>query len=277
MAEDLRKLAKEMYFASEGKRELKSIADELKVSPSTMRSWKNRGNWDALLKQRRILGDKKKRCTLQREGEGDGATQHDATVPEVVLTKKGKPAKSPGLVGNTHAVGHGGKPGNKNALKHGLYETIKYSDFTEDEKLLLDCVGDDTVTYYQRMIAEYEVREKRMYRRLEELYSNYREQYEEGLMADGWVDLTMFKPGQSVTKSKRAIYQAILDTEGALTYLQDKKRQAIDGLQRAELALSMRDLGERKFELAAKKFEKESSAISESVTIVFEGEAELED
>ena len=68
------------------------IAATLKVPEGTVRSWKNRYDWDATLH--------KKKCNVAK--------------------KKG------GQPGNKNAEGHGGTgpPGNKNAIKTGEFEAL---------------------------------------------------------------------------------------------------------------------------------------------------------
>ncbi len=259
---DLRQRAKDIYLESGGQIQIKELAEQLGLPPTTVSSWKNRDGWNAELKQTRIVERNAKR---------------NATQDEIVYTKKGKPAKSPGLVGNKHAKGHGPGFGNKNALKHGLYETLKYSCFTEDEKLLMQSAPTNELEYYQQMIVECEVREKRMYTRLEELQSNLRSQYDDGMMPEGSVEMTMHSVGKMVTKTSRSIYTAIIATEEALTRIQDKKRAAVDGWTRAKRDLARLELDTMRYELEVKKFEQDIGIDAKGVTVVIAGEQELED
>ncbi len=236
--------AKAEFINSGGKKPLKDIAKEFGIPAATLSSWKNRENWKELLP-----GGKK--------------------------TKAGKKVERPWQLGNTRAVGYGAPEGSKNALKHGLYEQLKYSEFTADEKLLMHSVPEDRTAHLKQMLAECEVRERRMYGRLEELYKNYKAQFEEGLMADSVLTLSRKRPGQTIEQIKKSVFSAILQTEEALTKLQDRKRSILDSLQKAE-----RD--ERQYEISLMRLELEREKMKagtgiEGVTIVINGEKELED
>ena len=91
--------AEEMY--KQGMK-LVEIASQLNVSEGTVRSWKNRYNFDG-----------KSNATLQKNNRN------------VAKKKRG------GQPGNKNAVGHGAPKGNQNATKHGLFSRYLPEDTRE--------------------------------------------------------------------------------------------------------------------------------------------------
>lgn len=91
--------AEEMY--KQGMK-LVEIASQLNVSEGTVRSWKNRYNFDG-----------KSTATLQKNNRN------------VAKKKRG------GQPGNKNAVGHGAPKGNQNATKHGLFSRYLPEDTRE--------------------------------------------------------------------------------------------------------------------------------------------------
>lgn len=91
--------AEEMY--KQGMK-LVEIASQLNVSEGTVRSWKNRYNFDG-----------KSNATLQKNKRN------------VAKKKRG------GQPGNKNAVGHGAPKGNQNAVKHGLFSRYLPEDTRE--------------------------------------------------------------------------------------------------------------------------------------------------
>ena len=81
---------------------LVEIASQLNVSEGTVRSWKNRYNFDG-----------KSNATLQKNNRN------------VAKKKRG------GQPGNKNAVGHGAPKGNQNATKHGLFSRYLPEDTRE--------------------------------------------------------------------------------------------------------------------------------------------------
>ncbi len=88
MSEDLRELAYQDYMSG---MKYKDIAEKYQVSINTVKSWKTRHKWDRSNKKSVHTKDKK-----------------------VCTQKRGAP------IGNKNATG--GPPGNKKALKHGLFQ-----------------------------------------------------------------------------------------------------------------------------------------------------------
>lgn len=195
--------AKEMYLSG---RKLIEIADTLKVSPGTVRSWKNRYEWD---------GDSN--ATLQKDKRN------------VAKRRGGQP-------GNKNASGHGGTgpPGNKNAVRTGEFEALFFDVLEADEKELVGMVPLDKEQLLLQEIQLLTVRERRMLKRIDDLKKAAEDQTEEkapgmtavkyrsGTEKDKWTDLTEY------TGALGQI-QAI---EDALTRVQARKQKAIDSLHR---------------------------------------------
>ncbi len=105
----------ELYKKSNGKVKLKDIAAQLEIKDSQVRKWKSQDKWESKLKG--ALPKTKSNVTKQKRKRG-------------------------GQEGNTNAVGNsggdGGPPGNINAIKHGVYQTLYADQLTEDEKELFE-------------------------------------------------------------------------------------------------------------------------------------------
>lgn len=113
--------AEEMY--KQGMK-LVEIASQLNVSEGTVRSWKNRYNFDG-----------KSTATLQKNNRN------------VAKKKRG------GQPGNRNSVGHGAPKGNQNATKHGLFSRYLPADtreifFSLDSEDPLDLLWDQIKLAY---------------------------------------------------------------------------------------------------------------------------------
>lgn len=108
--------AMQLWLTSNKKRKLKDVAEEVGVSESQIRKWKNQDQWDKV------------------------------TLP---ITKSNVTNHRGGQFGNKNAVGNSGgaaPEGNKNAVKHGAYESIYKAFLPEDEKQIYDSLqGNDTL------------------------------------------------------------------------------------------------------------------------------------
>lgn len=210
-----REQAKKLYLDSGGIKKLQTIADEIGAKFETVRKWKSRDKWDDSL-------------------------------PKGSAAKKvqGRPRKvnRPGTYGNKNASGTHKKPAstenykkNSNALRTGLYASIKYANMTDDEKKLIGIVADDDdpIEMQKCLIAELEVREARMYRRIAELQAD-----KEGLVADIMITEIRVKNGektpQKATMQKRSAMAQIIDIEAALSVVQRQKQNALNALHTME-------------------------------------------
>lgn len=200
--------AKELYAKG---LKLIEISDKLGIPEGTVRSWKNRYQWDD--------------ATLQKKKRN-------------VAKKKG------GQPGNKNAKGHGGTgpPRNKNAVKTGEFETLFFDTLQEDEKRLIETVELDKEQLLLQEIQLLTVRERRMLQRIENLKA-----IEEAESLENPLDPERKIPrGMSVTKVSDGIekgetthlceYEGILGQiqaiEDALTRVQSRRQKAIESIHK---------------------------------------------
>lgn len=112
---------------------LVEIANRLNVSEGTVRSWKNRYNFD-----------EKSNATLQKNNRN------------VAKKKRG------GQPGNRNSVGHGAPKGNQNAVKHGLFSRYLPEDtlelfFSLDSADPLDLLWDQIKLAYTAIIRAQQI------------------------------------------------------------------------------------------------------------------------
>ena len=111
-----REKAFELWKKSDGKRLLRDIAEELGVSETMVRKWKNQDGWEsaALPNEPETLPNRM--VTLPNKPE----TLPNKTAGNGNVTKR-KPAAKGAPKGNQNAAGHGAPKGNQNHYVHGLY------------------------------------------------------------------------------------------------------------------------------------------------------------
>lgn len=206
------------------------IAGTLGVPEGTVRSWKNRYDWD--------------NATLQKNKRN-------------VAKKKG------GQPGNKNAEGHGGTgpPGNKNAIKTGEFEALFFDCLDPDEQKLIQTVQPDKEQLLLQEIQLLTVRERRMLKRIESLKLLEQSSNPEEVQEDD--ELEKAPPGMSVTKYKSGMekgkptllreYEGILgqiqSIEDALTRVQARRQRAIEALHKFGYHDAHLELETMKFEL----------------------------
>ena len=184
------------------------IASQLGIPEGTVRSWKNRYNWD---------------CNVAKEKRN------------VAKRKGGQP-------GNKNAEGHGGTgpPRNKNAVKTGEFETLFFDTLNPEEKRLVAMVQADKEQLLLQEIKLLTVREHRMLKRIESL--RQLEEQKPAAESDG----ENISPGMTVTEDRSGIekgkptelrkYEGILGQiqaiEDALTRVQSRQQKAIETLHK---------------------------------------------
>lgn len=222
-----RETAKRLYVESGGKILLKEIAAKLEARPSTVSSWKKADKWDSCLK------------------------------------RKPRHRKHPTMKGNQNAAKpHPSQAGNKNALKHGRYEEIKYATMTDEEKGLMDEVrkNADQIQMQINLIAELELRESRMYTRIEALRKSA-EADKEGLVTDFAMlqtNTVETKEGKKsgpmrVGKQRKHGTDKIQEIEVALTAVQRQKQRAIICLHRLTEDQVNREIEKERLKLEKKR------------------------
>lgn len=185
--------ARELFL--QGKK-LIEISEALGIPEGTVRSWKNRYNWEG-----------KSNATLQKNKRN------------VAKERGGQP-------GNKNAVGHGGTgpPGNKNAVTTGEFEALLFDCLEEDEKRLVRAVPNDKEQLLLQEIQLLTVRERRMLKRIDGLKA---EEFttvkkKKGTEKDKWTDLD----------EEHGTLGQIQSIEDALTRVQARKQRAIEALHR---------------------------------------------
>ena len=155
-----RDLAFELWKNSNGKLALKEIANQLNVSDSQIRKWKNVDDWEGKLNSNVTIGN----SNVTNENKGN-------------VTKKGAPK------GNKNAVGHGAPKGNKNAvgnnggaplrnvnaLKTGEYETIWLDCLSPEEQDLYEQIDTDELVQIEQTIRLLTIIERRKLVRIQQL------------------------------------------------------------------------------------------------------------
>lgn len=185
------------------------IAATLKVPEGTVRSWKNRYDWDATL-------HKKKRNVAKKKG---------------------------GQPGNKNAEGHGGTgpPGNKNAVKTGEFEALFFDCLDPDEQQLIKKVQPNKEQLLLQEIQLLTVRERRMLKRIEMLKNIEQSPADENAEPEERVPVGMSVTGyrSGIEKGKPTVlkeYEGILgqiqSIEDALTRVQARRQRAIEALHK---------------------------------------------
>lgn len=185
------------------------IAATLKVPEGTVRSWKNRYDWDATL-------HKKKRNVAKKKG---------------------------GQPGNKNAEGHGGTgpPGNKNAVKTGEFEALFFDCLDPDEQQLIKKVQPNKEQLLLQEIQLLTVRERRMLKRIEMLKNIEQSPADENAEPEEQVPAGMSVTGyrSGIEKGKPTVlkeYEGILgqiqSIEDALTRVQARCQRAIEVLHK---------------------------------------------
>lgn len=217
--------AKELFLQG---MKLIDISKALEVPVGTIRSWKNRYNWD-----------EKSNATLHKRKRN------------VAKAKGGQP-------GNQNAIGnHGGAApeGNKNAVTTGEFETLLFDCLEPEEKQLAAAVPNDKEQLLFQEIQLLTVRERRMLKRIEDLrqadFTTVKKK--KGTEKDKWTDLD----------EKHATLGQIQNIEDALTRVQARKQAAIDSLHRFGVDDARLQIELMKLDMAALKLGGQETEVEE--------------
>lgn len=235
--------ARQLYVESGGNVTLRDLAHTLDIPEKSVSVWKRRERWDELVE---IMSNAKK---IDAPVTADQTTippdpPADEPPPEpVLLTQKGQPAKRPNMLGKQNALGNRGGPGvpkgTQYALKHGLYSNLLIN-CTEEERGILAQAPSEPLERQRALIAQCEIRERRMYQRLASVCDKYDITLNDsdGMMPVHEVYTAYLKKsketpnGGTVTRTKQNAITVILSIEDALTKLQKVKQEAINSLDR---------------------------------------------
>lgn len=135
---------------------LVAIAEQLGVSPGTVRSWKNRQKWDG---EPELEKESKKRNVAKKK------TPKKAKKKSATLQKK-----RGGQPGNKNAVGNtSSKPRNQKAVKHGAYAAVFFDFLSDEDRALVEAMNEIDVE--ERLLMEIQtltIRQKRVMKAIEE-------------------------------------------------------------------------------------------------------------
>lgn len=198
----------ELWKESGKSRTLKEIAQELGVSESQVRKWKNLDKWE----NREALPNvtKSNGNTIQTNGN---------------ITNQSKPAKRK----------RGGQKGNKNRYEHGLYANPTMDMIPQEELNRLSQMNfDNPAELLIDEIMLLTVRE----RQLMESIQKYQDQ-KNGLSLDGVTRRTVESEGVKGSRSKqvetttrtRDVFDVIQKLQAELTKVQKEKRQYLSELR----------------------------------------------
>lgn len=198
----------ELWLESGKNRTLKEIAQELGVSESQVRKWKNLDKWDEAQALPNVT--KSNGNTIQTNGN---------------VTNQSKPAKRK----------RGGQKGNQNRYEHGLYanptmdmipqkelERLQRMDFEDEESIIID----EIILLTSRE------------RQLMESIQRYQDQ-KNGLSLDGVTRRVVENEGARDSRSKqvetttrtRDVFDVIQKLQAELTKVQKEKRQYLSELR----------------------------------------------
>lgn len=130
----------ELFKKRNGKITNREIATQLDVPEKTIATWKSRNKWNEVLQSTH--------CSTSK--------------------KTGAPKGNKNAVGNKGNAFASAKPGNKNALKTGEYETIFSSVLSEDELTIYEQVNEDPIFVLNEEVRLLKVRQYRMMKRINE-------------------------------------------------------------------------------------------------------------
>lgn len=179
------------------------IANQLGIPEGTVRSWKNRYNWD---------------CNVAKEK------------CNVAKRKGGQPD-------NKNAEGHGAPQRNKNAVKTGEFETLFFDTLEPEERTLAEMIQPNKEQLLLREIQLLAVRERRMLKRIQSLRELEVQTGSEEDSVPCGMSVTEYASGiekgkQTELRKYEGILGQIQAIEDALTRVQARQQKAIEMLHK---------------------------------------------
>ncbi|MCR8961649.1 phage terminase small subunit-related protein [Brevibacillus halotolerans] len=226
-----RKLAEKIYLESNGTILLKQIAEQLGVSDSQIRKWKNQDKWDEKLNGNVTNGNSN---VTKRKGAPKGNKNGAGHGPP----KGNKNAK-----GNT---GGGAPSRNTNAVKTGEYQTLWMDALTPEQQEIVERVNLDPLEQINQSITLYAWREREIMMKIAKLEKGLTEKQrrvlQERVNIKEPVQVHDEKSGKpktviltrnelATTKIEETEYRVIediLNLQEALTRVTDKKLRAVE-------------------------------------------------
>ena len=139
---------------------LVAIAEQLGVSPGTVRSWKNRQQWDGepepkKEQKKRNVAKKKPTKKAKKKTEKKSAT---------LQKKRGAPPGNKNAAGATPS-----KRRNQSATKHGAYSAVFFNFLSDEDKELVEAMAEvDVEGHLLLEIRTLTIRERRVLKAIEE-------------------------------------------------------------------------------------------------------------
>lgn len=273
--------ALKLWLDSGGEAKLKDIADQLGVSASQVRKWKNQDDWDAQLNG-----------NVTNESNGNVTKRGAPTGNQNALGNSGGAPK-----GNRNAVGNPGGSApfqNKNARTTGEYESILLAELTEDEQELFFAIDASPYSQIDENIRLLTVREKRMLQRIRDATAGLNEVEKRVLKVRKKVkepvefydkdykkqvrkmDVEKLVTVEEETTKFRKI-DDILKIEDALTRVQSQKQKAIKLYFEMTEAFQHRvDIATRRLELDEKQANKSGGTIDGPIEVLIKRKASRE-
>lgn len=213
----------EIYKEYSGNITNREIANILGEDEKVIAVWKSRDKWNNNINVVQQLNES---CTTKENEKGK--TQKVSKKAKSRLTKDSYPLQA--------------RPGNKNAVTTGEFETIFFDTLEEDELELVDNISFEKMKLLKQEIQLLTVRERRMLKRIEDLKQSQEvviDAETHGTQGDSEVSLVNYE-------SK---LNKIQNIEEALTRVQDKKQKAIDTLHKFEMDELKANIDKEKLEL----------------------------
>lgn len=202
----------------------KEICDKYNISINTLKSWIKRYKW-----------------AEEKRNKGAPINKKGAPINNIKSEKKSSDKPKSRLTKDSYPLQ--ARPGNKNAVTTGEFETIFFDTLEKDELNLIKSIELEKRKLLEQEIQLLTVRERRMLKRIDDLKKSKEvviDTETHGTQGDSEVSLVNYE-------SK---LNKIQNIEEALTRVQDKKQKAIDTLHKFEM-------DEQKLELTVMKLELE--------------------
>lgn len=202
----------------------KEICDKYNISINTLKSWIKRYKW-----------------AEEKRNKGAPINKKGAPINNIKSEKKSSDKPKSRLTKDSYPLQ--ARPGNKNAVTTGEFETIFFDTLEEDELELVDNTPFEKMKLLKQEIQLLTVRERRMLKRIDDLKKS------KEVVIDTETHGTQGNSEVSLVNYESTLNK-IQNIEEALTRVQDKKQKAIDSLHKFEM-------DEQKLELTVMKLELE--------------------
>lgn len=216
----------EIYRESNGTITNREIGNILDISEKTISGWKAKDKWSEKLNgvlQKEIRSTPKKKNTEKKLKTSKEAKYN--------MTKESYPLQA--------------RPGNKNAVTTGEFESIFFDTLEEEELKLAKSITFEKKRLLEQEIQLLTIRERRMLKRIESL------KLEKMTLVS--VKSGIEKGQDTDLKEYEGVLGQIQNIEEALTRVQDKKQKAIDSLHKFEIDEQRLELSVMKLELEIMK------------------------